>query len=171
MGSPAEGARDVRPFRPRAREPARQARAREEGKKGGIPGRIAALEARVAELETLLAALSLEADGRTLRFTGVNVQIVSGSGATDGPVNGLGNLIMGYNEDEATNGCGPSGCVNRPAVRTGRQRSQRGDRGGERRVPQRGERVQCLGERRRPQPRQWCRGLGGRRGRQRSERE
>jgi len=27
-------------------------------------------------------------DGTTLRFTGINVQIVSGSGTTDGPVNG-----------------------------------------------------------------------------------
>jgi hypothetical protein len=34
-----------------------------------------------------------------MTFTGVNVQIVSGSGATDGPVNGTGNLIIGYNEN------------------------------------------------------------------------
>ena len=38
-------------------------------------------------------------DGTTLRFTGINVQIVSGSGTTDGPVNGKGNLIIGYNEN------------------------------------------------------------------------
>ena len=41
---------------------------------------------------------SLEDGGATVRFTGVNVQIVSGSGATDGAVNGTGNLIVGYNE-------------------------------------------------------------------------
>ena len=81
--------------------------------------RIAKLEARVARLEALLASLSLEDAGRTLRVSGVNLQIVSGAGATDGPVNGLGNLIVGYNEDEAANSCGPGGCVNRPAVRTG----------------------------------------------------
>jgi hypothetical protein len=37
-------------------------------------------------------------DGTTFQFTGVNVQIVSGSGTTDGAVNGKGNLIVGYNE-------------------------------------------------------------------------
>jgi hypothetical protein len=37
--------------------------------------------------------------GRTLRFTGVNVQVVDGTGETDGPVTGLGNLIIGYAED------------------------------------------------------------------------
>ncbi len=49
---------------------------------------------------------------RTLRFSGINVQLVDGSGATNGyPIdptsvdsgltqtNGLGNLIIGYNED------------------------------------------------------------------------
>ena len=34
----------------------------------------------------------------TVRFSGVNVQVVSGSGNTDGPINGVGNLIVGYNE-------------------------------------------------------------------------
>ena len=34
----------------------------------------------------------------TIRFHGANVQIVNGSGTTDGPVDGLGNLIVGYNE-------------------------------------------------------------------------
>jgi len=32
-------------------------------------------------------------------FTGVNVHVRSGSGRTDDPGNGLGNLIVGYNED------------------------------------------------------------------------
>jgi trimeric autotransporter adhesin len=35
----------------------------------------------------------------TIRFSGVNVQVVSGSGATDGPVNGVGNLVVGYAEN------------------------------------------------------------------------
>ncbi len=34
----------------------------------------------------------------TIQFTGANVQVVSGSGATDGPVNGAGNLVIGYDE-------------------------------------------------------------------------
>jgi len=37
-------------------------------------------------------------DGTTLQFSGINVQVVSGSGATNGAVNGKGNLIVGYNE-------------------------------------------------------------------------
>jgi hypothetical protein len=37
-------------------------------------------------------------DGTTLQFSGINLQVVSGSGATDGPINGTGNLIVGYNE-------------------------------------------------------------------------
>lgn len=50
-----------------------------------------------------------DGDEETVRFTGVNVQVVSGSGSTDGDpdpedsdwetsVNGLGNLIVGYDE-------------------------------------------------------------------------
>jgi hypothetical protein len=42
-------------------------------------------------------------DGTTLQFSGINVQVVSGAGKTDGAVNGKGNLIVGYNE--------PGSCV------------------------------------------------------------
>jgi hypothetical protein len=38
-------------------------------------------------------------DGTTLTLSGINLQIVSGTGATNGAVNGTGNLIVGYNED------------------------------------------------------------------------
>ncbi|MGA7296017.1 MAG: hypothetical protein WBW92_00725, partial [Rhodanobacteraceae bacterium] len=38
----------------------------------------------------------------TARFTGVNVQVVDGTGSTDGVPNGLGNLIIGYNETAGT---------------------------------------------------------------------
>jgi hypothetical protein len=34
----------------------------------------------------------------TLRLHGINVQIVNGTGTTDGVVDGAGNLIVGYNE-------------------------------------------------------------------------
>jgi len=34
----------------------------------------------------------------TVRFSGVNVQVVDGSGDTFGAVNGTGNLLVGYNE-------------------------------------------------------------------------
>ncbi|MCP4136918.1 MAG: hypothetical protein GY754_38460 [bacterium] len=52
--------------------------------------------------DTLFAGVSRLTDPytqkSTIRFSGINVQIVSGSGSTDGTVNGLGNLIVGYNE-------------------------------------------------------------------------
>ena len=58
-----------------------------------------------AEQATILSHMSLVdlPDGlggtrQTLRISGLNVQIVNGSGTTDGPVDGLGNLIVGYNE-------------------------------------------------------------------------
>src|SRR5438067_2126009 len=35
----------------------------------------------------------------TVVFAAVNVQVVSGSGATDGAVNGKGNLVLGYDEN------------------------------------------------------------------------
>jgi hypothetical protein len=40
----------------------------------------------------------LSGDGTTYVLSGYNLQVVSGSGATAGAVNGLGNLIIGYNE-------------------------------------------------------------------------
>jgi hypothetical protein len=56
-----------------------------------------------AALQKLLAALEVADDGSTLRLSGVNLQVVSGSGATDGPTNGTGNVIVGYNDlDEAS---------------------------------------------------------------------
>jgi hypothetical protein len=35
----------------------------------------------------------------TVRFSGVNVQVVSGSGSTAGAVNGEGNVVLGYDEN------------------------------------------------------------------------
>lgn len=60
----------------------------------------AAQASEITALETKTASMSLESvDGQsTVRFSGVNVQIVSGSGGTSGEVNGRGNLIIGYNE-------------------------------------------------------------------------
>ncbi len=56
----------------------------------------------------------------TIRFSGVNVQIVSGSGYTngvvyrnaDGTANGLGNLIVGYNEARFDDGLPSTGDTN-----------------------------------------------------------
>lgn len=61
----------------------------------------APLEARIAELEALLAGVTRGIDPNTgsdtLQFSGMNVQVVNGAGATDA-INGTGNLIVGYNE-------------------------------------------------------------------------
>lgn len=57
---------------------------------------------RIAALETKTASISAVTDSNTgkptVRFTGVNVQIVSGVDTTDAVLNGVGNLIIGYNE-------------------------------------------------------------------------
>jgi hypothetical protein len=67
-----------------------------------LQARMDVLEAENAELKALLAGVSRITDPNTsqdtLRFTNMNVQIVSGSGATGGAKTGTGNLIIGYNE-------------------------------------------------------------------------
>ena len=59
----------------------------------------AVLEARIAALEALLANVTV--DGNKLVLTGMNFQVVSGSGDTDGAINGTGNIIIGYDEKES----------------------------------------------------------------------
>ena len=58
-------------------------------------GGTAALEARIAELEALLAGVTRNGD--TLLLSGMNLQVVNGMGTT-GSKNTLGNVIIGYNE-------------------------------------------------------------------------
>jgi len=55
-----------------------------------------AQQAEIDELKAKLASVSV--DGDRVVFEGVNVQIVNGTGTTDGTPNTLGNLIVGYNE-------------------------------------------------------------------------
>ncbi|MCD4720714.1 MAG: hypothetical protein K8S13_12785 [Desulfobacula sp.] len=57
--------------------------------------RIASLESKIAALETLLT--NVTRNDNDITFSGVNVHVVNGTGTTDG-TNGLGNLIVGYNE-------------------------------------------------------------------------
>ena len=60
------------------------------------------LKSDVSALQTTLSKVSYSDSGLngkpTLTITGANLQIVSGSGATNGPVNGEGNLFIGYDE-------------------------------------------------------------------------
>jgi hypothetical protein len=62
----------------------------------------AQVDAIVASLQVQIDALTsltehLSRSGNDLYVTGANLHIVDGSGDTYGPVNGLGNLIVGYN--------------------------------------------------------------------------
>jgi hypothetical protein len=65
-----------------------------------------ALEARVAALETLLAGVTRGVDpisnADTLLLTGMNLQVVNGSGSTNSE-NRVGNVIIGYNLDSTAN--------------------------------------------------------------------
>jgi hypothetical protein len=70
-------------------------------------GSFNALKARVLALEgktaNMLALTDPNTGQPTVRFSGVNVQIVNGAGETEAPpeieqINGVGNLIVGYNE-------------------------------------------------------------------------
>jgi hypothetical protein len=49
---------------------------------------------------------------KTIRVGAVNWQIVNGTGSTDGAANGLGNLIVGYNETGNVNGDDRTGSHN-----------------------------------------------------------
>jgi hypothetical protein len=60
------------------------------------------LQKQLAEARKVTDALApyLTADdAKNIYITGANLHIQSGSGATDGELNGLGNLIIGYNEN------------------------------------------------------------------------
>jgi hypothetical protein len=62
-----------------------------------LEARVAALEAQVDALEALLAGVTRNGD--TLKFTAMNLQVVNGQNETSSS-NGLGNVIIGYNEDQ-----------------------------------------------------------------------
>lgn len=63
---------------------------------------LAQLLSRVISLETKTASINTLTDPNTgmptVRFEGVNVQVVNGTGETQSAPNGVGNLIIGYNE-------------------------------------------------------------------------
>ena len=79
--------------------------------------RVTQLEAQVTQLENtvnqLVALLQgVSRTGNDITFSGMNVYIVNGTGSTDGSVNGLGNLIVGYNEPRIWGGDDRSGSHN-----------------------------------------------------------
>jgi hypothetical protein len=78
----------------------------------GVLKRNATLKKEVATLNGELSALQATLTGvsratalggrPTLEISGENVQLESGAGSEDAPPNGLGNLIIGYNNDAQT---------------------------------------------------------------------
>lgn len=72
-----------------------------------LQSQINALKATVAAQAAAIAALEaklehMSSNGTDVFFSGVNVHIVNGTNSTGGPVNGLGNLIVGYNESRGS---------------------------------------------------------------------
>jgi hypothetical protein len=64
---------------------------------------------RVAALEDKLVAVTFDSATKELVITGANLRIVNGLGSTI-TRNGLGNLLVGYNE--LREGCAPLPCIN-----------------------------------------------------------
>jgi hypothetical protein len=82
-----------------------------------VTAQIAALQTQVVDLNTRLAALEaklarVSVSGNDIYVTGANLHVRSGSGSTEGPVNGLGNLVIGYNEVRGGGGDNRSGSHN-----------------------------------------------------------
>ena len=63
-----------------------------------LTNQVAALTSEVNALKTKLVNVTTSPDGHDIFITGANLHVRSGSGATDGLINGLGNIIIGYNE-------------------------------------------------------------------------
>ena len=66
------------------------------GQVAALQAMVEALTSRVVALEAKLAHVTVE--GNDITISGANLYVNDGSGTTDGPVNGLGNLVIGYNE-------------------------------------------------------------------------
>ena len=56
---------------------------------------VAAQQAYIVELQQYISI-----SNETVLISGANLQVVSGEGSTPSPVNGTGNIIIGYNEDD-----------------------------------------------------------------------
>jgi hypothetical protein len=63
----------------------------------GLQATVTALQGELAAVQPFLDHVSVV--GNDIYITGANLHVRSGSGATDGTLNGLGNLIIGYNEN------------------------------------------------------------------------
>lgn len=109
----------------------------------------AATAANTAAREDLAQYVEVDTTNHVVRFTGANVQIRSGAGASwgtgddDSPdVNGLGNLIIGYDEDDENDKTGSHNLVLGPYHTYSQAGGARG------RIQQHHVRQLCLGYRR-----------------------
>ena len=59
---------------------------------------VSAIDTWISNVDPLFDYLTVDTITNSVVFEGANVFVQSGSGSTDGTVNGLGNLIVGYNE-------------------------------------------------------------------------
>lgn len=75
-----------------------------------LADRMAAVEAKTASIHVSTGETGT--DVGDLIFTGVDLHLRSGSGATDGAVNGHGNLVLGYNEDDGGDAANRGGSHN-----------------------------------------------------------
>jgi len=66
------------------------------------------IEPGIADLSTYL---SVDTSTDTVLIDGANLQVVSGSGSTSGTVNGLGNVLIGYDEDSGDDKSGSHNLV------------------------------------------------------------
>ena len=59
------------------------------------------LQQTIAEQQAYIAQLQqhISVNDATVLISGANLQVVSGEGSTDAPVNGTGNIIIGYDEE------------------------------------------------------------------------
>lgn len=79
-------------------------------KLGQMEDDLAAAESRIEDLESenadLRTYLSVDTDNDAIVIEGANLYVQSGSGFTYGTVNGLGNVIIGYDEADGYSGYG-----------------------------------------------------------------
>ena len=68
-----------------------------QGQVSTLQGQVSTLQSDDSAQKTLLAGVTRTNSGNTLQFSGMNLQLVNGVGGTE-TTNGLGNLIIGYNE-------------------------------------------------------------------------
>jgi hypothetical protein len=68
----------------------------------GLQAAVTQLQSDTSGVADLLSVVTTDAVAQSVVFSGVNVYVQSGSGSTYGTVNGTGNLIVGYDEDDGS---------------------------------------------------------------------